>query len=394
MIKRILLSALIALSLSGYLLSQTPANGFQFTTVKENKITPVKNQNRSGTCWSFSGVGFLESELIRMGKPVLDLSEMFIVHNCYLGKAEKYVRLHGNLTFAGGGSFHDVLETIREAGMVPESEMKGLNYGETMHVHGEMDEAAASYVKSIVGNKNSKLSPAWKEGFRGIIEAYLGEAPQKFNFEGKEYTPQSFAKFLDLNPDNYVSLTSYTHHPFYGTFALEIPDNWRWGHSYNLPLDEFMQVFDYAIEKGYTIAWGADVSEQGFKNSLARVPAIDPVNLTGSDRARWEGLSEAQKEAEAKKKEENPNAEKVVTQEIRQEAFDNYQTTDDHGMQIYGIAKDQHGTKYYMVKNSWGESGPYKGLLYASETFVKYKTMNIVLHKDALPKEIQKKLGL
>ena len=375
------------------LMSAQNSEGFQFTTVKENKITPVKNQNRSGTCWSFSGIAFLESELIRMGKPEMDLSEMLVVHNNYNVQAERYVRLHGNLNFGPGGSFHDVIETIREVGMVPDSEMTGLNYGEDLHVHGELDELTHAYVKAAAANKNGKLSPVWKLGYTGILDAYLGKIPEKFTYEGKEYTPRTFAdNFLGLNPDNYVSLTSYTHHPFYSMFPIEVPDNWRWALSYNLPIDEFMEVFDYAIDKGYTIAWASDVSERGFRNGIARVPDIDVESLSGSDRARWEGLTNSEKEAEALKNMQNPGYEKAINQEVRQQAYDNHQTTDDHGMQIYGIAKDQTGTKYYMVKNSWGTSGPYNGIWYASEQFVKYKTMNIVVHKDAIPKAISRKL--
>lgn len=370
-------------------------DGYQFTTVKEVKISPVKNQNRTGTCWCFSGLGFLESELLRMGKGEYDLSEMFIVNHSYKDKADKYVRLHGYLNFAQGGSFGDVLYAAKHYGLVPESVMNGLNYGENMHVHGEMESAAANYLKAIIKNPNRKLSTAWKKGFDGIIDAYLGELPEKFTYNGKEYTPKSFAEELGLNIDDYVSLTSFTHHPFYSTFPIEVQDNWRWDLSYNLPLNELMQVFDNAINNGYPIAWASDVSEKGFsRNGVAVAADIESMERSGSDQDRWLGLSQTQKDQEIKKMLEKPCQEIKVTQELRQEEYDNYKTTDDHGMLIYGIAKDQTGKKFYMVKNSWGTDNKYKGTWYASETFVAFKTMNIVVHKNAIPKEIRAKLGI
>lgn len=370
-------------------------DGYQFTTVKEVKISPVKNQNRTGTCWCFSGLGFLESELLRMGKGEYDLSEMFIVNHSYKDKADKYVRLHGYLNFAQGGSFGDVLYAAKHYGLVPESVMNGLNYGENMHVHGEMESAAANYLEAIIKNPNRKLSTAWKKGFDGIIDAYLGEIPEKFSYNGKEYTPKSFAEELGLNIDDYVSLTSFTHHPFYSTFPIEVQDNWRWDLSYNLPIDELMQVFDNAINNGYSIAWASDVSEKGFsRNGVAVAADIESMERSGSDQDRWLGLSQTQKDQEIKKMLEKPCQEIKVTQELRQEEYDNYKTTDDHGMLIYGIAKDQTGKKFYMVKNSWGTDSKYKGTWYASETFVAFKTMNIVVHKNAIPKEIRAKLGI
>lgn len=370
-------------------------DGYQFTTVKEVKISPVKNQNRTGTCWCFSGLGFLESELLRMGKGEYDLSEMFIVNHSYKDKADKYVRLHGYLNFAQGGSFGDVLYAAKHYGLVPESVMNGLNYGENMHVHGEMESAAANYLEAIIKNPNRKLSTAWKKGFDGIIDAYLGEIPEKFTYNGKEYTPKSFAEELGLNIDDYVSLTSFTHHPFYSTFPIEVQDNWRWDLSYNLPIDELMQVFDNAINNGYSIAWASDVSEKGFsRNGVAVAADIESMERSGSDQDRWLGLSQTQKDQEIKKMLEKPCQEIKVTQELRQEEYDNYKTTDDHGMLIYGIAKDQTGKKFYMVKNSWGTDNKYKGTWYASETFVAFKTMNIVVHKNAIPKEIRAKLGI
>ena len=368
---------------------------YVFTPVKELKVTPVKNQNRTGTCWSFSGLGFLEAELIRQGKGEFDLSEMFIVGHSYKDKADKYVRLHGKLNFGQGGSFEDVLYVTKHYGAVPESVMNGLQYGEDMHVHGEMEAIAYNYVNAVVKNNNGKLSTSWKKGYDAVIDSYLGEVPEKFTYNGKEYTPQTFAKELGLNIDDYVSLTSYTHHPFYSEFPLEIEDNWRWANSYNLPLDEFMAVFENAINTGYSIAWGSDVSEKGFtRNGIAVVPDIKAIETSGSDQDKWVGLSKTEKDNEIKKLIEKPCQEIAVTQAMRQEAYDNYQTTDDDGMIIYGIAKDQTGKKFYMVKNSWGTDNKYQGTWYASEAFVAYKTMNIIVHKDALPKTIAKKLGL
>ena len=374
---------------------KTENEGYVFTTVKELKITPVKNQNRTGTCWCFSTLGFLESELLRMGKGEYDLSEMFIVSKNYKDKAEKFVRLHGELNYAQGGSFEDVLQAWKDYGIVPESVMNGLQYGEDMHVHNELESASRAYLDQIIKNPNRKLSTAWKKGFDGIIDAYLGTAPEKFTYNGKEYTPKSFAAELGINPDDYVSLTSYTHHPFYSEFAIEVQDNWRWATSYNLPIDELMQVFENAINTGYTIAWGADVSEKGFtRNGIGVIPDIESMERSGSDQDRWLGLSTSEKDAEIKKMMEKPCKELEITQEMRQEAYDNYETTDDHGMQIYGIAKDQTGKKFYMIKNSWGTDNKYKGTWYISENFVKYKTMNIVVHKDALPLAIKDKLHI
>lgn len=367
--------------------------GFVFTTVKENPITSVKNQNRSSTCWSFSTIGFLESELLRKGKGEFDLSEMFVVHHTMTDRAVNYVRLHGSSSFAPGGSCYDVIYCMKNYGMVPQEAMPGIMYGDSLPVHNEIDAVAGGYVDAIAKGKLTKLTPVWKEGLSAVYDTYLGKCPEQFTYKGKTYSPKSFAAELGLNPDDYVSLTSYTHHPFYGKFSLEIEDNWRNGMSYNLPIDELMEVFDYAIDNGYTIAWGADVSEQGFtRDGIAVLPdAAKGAELTGSDMARWTGMTAADKKKELTSK---PLPEMNVTQEMRQVAFDNWETTDDHGMQIYGIAKDQNGKEYYMVKNSWGTNNKYKGTWYASKAYTKYKTMNIVLHKDAIPEAIAKKLGI
>lgn len=370
----------------------------EFSVVKENPITSIKNQNQAGTCWCYSSLAFIESELLRMGKGEYDFSEMFIVHNTYLDRAEKAVRTHGDVSFAQGGSFYDVIYGMEAFGLVPEAEMRpGVMYGKELSVHNELSAVSDAVVAAIAEGKHRSLQVSpdgellWKKAITAIHDIYLGERPEKFTYNGVEYTPQSFYDSLGLNADDYVSLTSYTHHPFYTSFAIEIPDNWRWAQSYNLPIDELMEVFDNAIMNGYTVAWGSDVSEAGFtRMGTAVLPEEAAGNdLQGSDMAKWLNLTE-----EEKKNTPKPTTQKWCTQEERQIAYDNWETTDDHGMLIYGIAKDQNGTEYYMVKNSWGEAGTYKGIWYASKAFVRYKTMNIIVNKNALPKDIRKKLGL
>ena len=398
--KRILICiiALAAITLQATAQEQEKKNeeGFLFTVIKENPITPVKNQSSTGTCWSFSSLGFMESELLRMGKGEYDLSEMFVVSRTYTDKADKYIRLDGALNFAQGGGFDDYLYVLRKYGMVPDEVMPGLNYGEDVHRHGELTAVLTGIVEAVKKNPNRKLSTAWKNAFQGALDAYLGKVPESFEYKGTTYTPLSFAASLGFNPDDYISITSFTHHPYYTQFALEIPDNWLWGTSFNVPIDEMMSVIDHAIMEGYTVLWASDVSEQGFgRNGIAMYPTTDPREMIGSDQARWLEMS-ATERSNAFRNLKAPVAEiKEVTQEMRQEAYDNKQTTDDHGMQIYGIAKDQNGTKYYMVKNSWGDdAGNYKGLWYVTEKFVQYKTMDIQVHKNSIPRDIKKKLNL
>ena len=374
-------------------------DGIQFTVVKENPITSIKNQNRAGTCWCYSSLAFIESELLRMGKGEYDFSEMFIVHNTYLDRADKAVRTHGDVSFAQGGSFYDVIYGMEAFGLVPEAEMRpGVMYGMELSNHNELSAVSDAVVAAIAKGKlrSLQVSPdgemLWKKAIEAIHDIYLGVRPESFTYEGVEYTPKSFYDSLGLNASDYVSLTSYTHHPFYSTFALEIPDNWRWAQSYNLPIDELMEVFDNAIMNGYTVAWGSDVSEDGFtREGTAILPDVDKASaeLDGSDMAKWLKMTEAERKSKPM-----AVAQKWVSQEERQRAYDNRETTDDHGMLIYGIAKDQKGTEYYMVKNSWGAAGTYKGIWYASKAFVRYKTMNIIVHKDAIPAEIRAKLNL
>ena len=387
-LKLFLSAAVLALAVTA-----ATAQDYQFTTVKENPITSIKNQYRSGTCWCFSALSFVESEILRTKGVEVDLSEMFVVGKSYRDRAIKYVRLDGHLNFAAGSSFGDVLHVINDYGIVPQNftEGYGFNYGTELPEHNELDAALKGYVSAIVKNPNKTLSTAWINGFDNIVEAYFGEIPETFTVDGVEYTPESYRDFLGINYDDYVNITSFTHHPFYEPFVIEVCDNWRWDTAYNLPMDEMMEVMYNAIDKGYTIAWGSDVSENGFtRNGVATMPDKNKsADLEGSDMAKWLKLSE-----EEKKNTPKPSTEKWCTQEERQLAYDNWETTDDHGMQIYGIAKDQNGTEYYMVKNSWGEAGTYKGIWYASKAFVRYKTMNIIVHKDAIPAEIRAKLNL
>ena len=393
--KSILFAALAFVGLGAF---AQDAPELKFEVVKENPITSIKNQNQAGTCWCYSSLAFIESELLRMGKGEYDFAEMYIVHNTYLDRADKAVRTHGDISFSQGGSFYDVIYGMDKFGLVPEAEMRpGVMYGKELSNHNELSAVSDAIVAAIAKGKHRSLQvspdgqPLWKKAIEAVHDIYLGERPEEFTYNGKKYTPQSFYKSLGLNAEDYISLTSYTHHPFYKPFVLEIQDNWRWAQSYNLPIDELMQVFDNAIMEGYTIAWGSDVSEKGFtRDGTAVLPdEAKGADLQGSDMARWLKLSEEEKKVTPK-----PSAEKWCTQEERQIAYDNWETTDDHGMQIYGIAKDQNGREYYMVKNSWGEAGTYKGIWYASKAFARYKTMNIVVHKNAIPKEIRKKLGI
>jgi aminopeptidase C len=329
-----------------------------------------------------------------MGKGEYDFSEMFVVSKNYTDKAQKFVRMHGTTNFGEGGSFADVLDCIRDYGLVPYQAQPGLNYGDTLPKMSEMDQLLRTYVDVVIKDPNKKLSTAWLNGFNGILNAYLGECPETFTYNGKQYTPQSFVKFLGINPDDYVSITSFTHHPFYTAFPIEVPDNWRWAYSYNVPLDELMQIIDNSINKGYTVAWASDVSEKGFsRKGFAVVPDKDAKEGPGSDQSHWLGLTPAEKENRIKNL-TGPVPEKKITQEMRQEGFDDYETTDDHGMLIYGIAQDQNGTKYYMIKNSWGTDNPYKGTWYISVPFVQYKTISIVVNKNVLSKELKDKLGI
>ncbi len=395
--KKLLIILALGFVAAGAFAQQRPAIQFpdyQFTTVKANPITSIKNQYRSGTCWAFSGIGFIESEAIRINNitdslKYPDFSEFFVVSNSYYERAIKYVRLDGKLNYAIGSEGDDVLDVIRDHGIVPNDAMPGLNYGTELPVTGEMDTVLKSMVDAIVKNPNRTLSTAWKRAIQAVLDEYLGEKPETFMVNGKEYTPASYRNALKIKPEDYVSITSFTHHPFYTKFAVEVEDNWRWDQAWNLPIDEFMAVIDNAINNGYTLSWGADVSHPGFtRNGLAILVDVAATNSAGSDQERWVGKADGAPAPAIK------IVEAVPTQESRQVDFDNKTITDDHGMQIFGIARDQDGKKYYMVKNSWGETGKYKGIWYATEAYVKGQSLDVIVHKDALPKDIKAKLGI
>lgn len=373
------------------------AEGFKFTDKIVLPATGVKDQSRTGTCWSFSAISMLESEMLRLNKPSVDLSEMFIVYHAYNEKAEKYVRMHGLNNFDAGGSFHDVTNMIRKFGVVPESVYSGLNYGEEKHVHNEMDQLLKDQMTTIVKNPNKKLSTVWSEAVASVLNAYLGKVPERFEYEGKSFSPQSFARdFVGLNMDDYVEVTSFSHHPFYTKFILEVPDNWSWDGLYNVPLPELEEIIDYSLSKGYSVAWASDVSEKGFLSSnkgVAMVPVKKTTDMTDTERARWEKLTSREKEEETYKFDQ-PVPELEITQELRQIAFNDYETTDDHGMHIIGLAVDQNGKEYYKTKNSWGDYNMHDGFFYASKAYVKYKTTSIMVHKDGIPMPVRKKLNL
>jgi len=375
--------------------SQNEEKAYTFTKQVEVPVTPVKNQFKSGTCWSFAGIALIEAEVLRIKKEEVDLSDMFIVRHTFYEKAERFVRFHGKNNFGGGGAFHDVTHIIRKYGIVPNEAYTGLNYGTEKHEHGELDEVLESFANSIVKNKNKQLTTAWRNAINGILDAYFGKSPEKFNYKGKEYTPHSFTKYLGINPDDYIAITSFTHHPFYSQFVLELPDNWLHANAYNVTLSELEEIIDNALNKGYSVGWATDVSEKGFswRNGIAIIPELKIEDLGGSERSRWESLTPAEREKEMYKF-DKPITEKTITQENRQIAFDNFTTTDDHGMLITGIYTDQLGNKYYKVKNSWDVTNVYEGYLYASKAFVMYKTTNIMVHKNAIPKSIAKKLNL
>jgi bleomycin hydrolase len=368
--------------------------GYLFTVVKNLDATVVQDQNRTGTCWSFSALSFLESELIRTGKGKINLSEMFIVRMAYIDKAEKYVRMGGNLNFGQGGAFHDIPYVVKKYGIMPEEAYAGLNYGEEKHNHSEMEAMLKAVLDVVVKNPNGTLTTSWRKAFEAILDAYLGKLPENFMYQGKSYTAKTFADFTGLKMDDYAIVTSFTHHPFYESFIFEVADNWAWGSCYNVPLSEMVEVVDNSIDKGFTIAWASDVSEKGFnyREGLAVVPlSEDQIKKQGADNKHFNDAGSVKTGNIF----EGPGAEKEITQEMRQLAFDNYQSTDDHGMHITGVVKDQTGKKFYIVKNSWGvKNNDCDGFFYASESYVKYKTMNIMVHKDALPKETKKKLKL
>ena len=325
-----------------------------FTVVRENPVTPVKNQSRSGTCWAYATLAFFESEALRQTGRSYDLCEMFVANRNYMDQAAYYVRMHGHALFSEGGSADDVLDVMRHYGVCPEQAMPapGSLTGDSLANFTEFFSVLTPYVQSVVkGQKHKLLSTQWRQGCQAILDAYLGPCPERFVYEGREYTPQTFAGSLGLSLDDYVSLTSYTHHPFNTWFAIEVPYKWRAHPSYNVPLDTLMQVIDRAIDRGYCVCWGGDVSGNGFSR---------------------QGLA---------------SEETLPTQQLRQQRFDNWQSTYDHVMLIYGRARDQHGRDYYMVKNSWGGVGDYNGIWYMSRNYIALNTTYIFLNRMAIDRK-------
>ena len=368
-----------------------------FTVVKENTITSIKDQNRSGTCWAYSTLSFFESEILKKSGKTYDLCEMFVANKNYMDRATMTVRMHGDVSFSQGGSAYDVYYVLKNYGICPEDAMPlpGTMYGDSLANFNEFFDVMTPYVEKIAKSDSKKLTPAWKNGLQGIIDAYLGKCPENFNYEGKNYTPKTFAESLGLDWNDYVSITSYTHHPFWSEFAVEVQDNWRWPMSWNVPMDDMMRIIDNAVMNGYTVAWGGDVSEEGFtRKGLGIAYDTKKVqSLSGSDAAKWLRLSKTEKSNKLDSL--GINAPEITpSQELRQQRYDNWELTDDHGMLIYGIAKDQNGKEYYMVKNSWGEYGDYKGTWYMTKAFVANATMDFMVNKNAIPEDIRKKLGI
>lgn len=368
-------------------------NGKYFFTIqKDIEATEVQNQSSTGTCWSFSALSFLESELLRTGQGKHKLSEMYVVRKAYEDKAERYVRMHGNGNFSQGGAFHDIPYVIKKYGIVPQEVYQGLNYGLEKHSHSEMEAVLKGILDAVIANKQQKLTTSWKKAFGAVLDAYLGEVPETFTYNGQSYTPQGFAKSLALDMDDYMVIGSYTHHPFYQNFVLEVPDNWIWEEIENVPLEVMMNLMTNAIKNGFTIGWAADVSEKGFsfRDGLAIVPENeDALKAKGKDNFHFNDAGAIKVGTQF----DTPGKEKKITQEMRQDAFDNYLTTDDHGMHLTGLVTDQNSNEYFIVKNSWGtENNDGNGYFYASMPYVAYKTVNFMVHKDALPKSLLKKL--
>ncbi|NOU60858.1 aminopeptidase C [Marinifilum caeruleilacunae] len=364
----------------------------KFTTVTEVKTTNVKNQQSTGTCWCFATMSFIETELLRMGAPEIDLSEMYIVREAYSQKAKRYFRLHGKGNYSEGGQAHDVMNVVKTHGFVPESAYSGNEYQGDFHIHREMVKSTKAMMDEIVKNPNKKITPVWFASVNGVLDTYMGKLPETFEYEGKQVTPQKYAADLGFNTEDYIELTSYTHHPFYSKINLEIPDNWSDDLYYNVPIEELMEVMDNALNNGYSVCWDGDVSEKGFshRKGYAVLPSVKETDMSNSEISKWEDGVENKKE-----KTQNTSKEPKVSQELRQKTFDNFQTTDDHLMHLTGIVKDQDGTIYYKTKNSWADdSNKFGGYLNMSESYVKLKTVAIMVHKDAVPKQILKKLGL
>ena len=390
--KKLLISvAVFAFAIASF--AQAP--GYEFTTVVSHKATPVKDQSSTGTCWCFATTSFMESELLRMGKGEYDLSEMFIVRQKYMNQMEDNYLRRGKGNIGEGSLAHTFKNAYKQVGIVPEEAYSGLIDGNKEHNHGALSRYFKALVDANIASK--KRTPQYYALINNLFDTYLGKLPEKFTYKGKEYTPQSFTESLGLNMDDYIELTSFTHKPYYEMFSPEVPDNWENQPMYNLPLDELIETIDYALNKGYTVCWDGDVSEQGFsfKNGIAINPQVEDVkDYSTTDRARFEKMPKYERMDEVFKF-EHPYPEINVTPEIRQDGYEKFVTTDDHLMHITGIVKDQNGTKYYITKNSWGaDSNKSGGYLNMSESYVRAKTICVMVHKDSLPKELKKKLGI
>ncbi len=362
--------------------SEKSKESFKFADVVNIENTSVKNQGSSGTCWSYSANSFLESEMIRMGKKPVELSQIFSARNAYVEKGRNYVRMHGSVALGDGGAFHDVINMYRKYGAVPQSVYTGLNYGTDKNKFAEMAALIEGFLKAVVSNPNGELTPNWEKAYAAMIDAYLGQVPKTFDYNGKKYTPETFAKeVVGINADEYIEISSLQEYPYYSKFVLMVPDNWNYDQVYNVKMNELTEIIDNALKNGYSVAWAGDVSEKSFswKNGVAFVPEKKIEDMTAEEKADMFN---------------GPKKEAVVTEEMRQKAFDNYTTTDDHGMHIVGISKDQNGKEYYIVKNSWGVTNDYKGYLYMSKEFAKYKATAIMLHKKAVPSAIASKLKI
>jgi len=362
--------------------SENSKAAFTFTDIVNLEKTSVKNQGSSGTCWSYSGNSFIESEMIRMGKKPVEISQIYTARNAYIEKGRNYVRMHGAVTLGDGGAFHDVINMYKKYGAVPQLVYSGLNYGTDKNKFGEMAAIMEAVLAATVKNPNGELTPNWEKAYTAVIDSYLGEAPKSFDYNGKKYTPETFAKdVIGINADDYVEISSLQEYPYYTKFVFMVPDNWSFDQVYNVKINELTDIIDHALKTGYSVAWGGDVSEKSFswKNGVAFVPEKKFTDMSAEEKADLFN---------------GPKTELVVTEEMRQKAFDNYTTTDDHGMHIVGLSKDQNGKEYYIVKNSWGSSNDYKGYLFMTKEFVKYKTTDIMLHKGGLPSSIAKKLGI
>jgi len=373
----------VLLTFSTSLIAKKVKPAYKFKVIKKLPATSVKSQGRTGTCWIFSSISYLESEILRKGGPVTDLSEMFIARYSYIDKAKQYIYMHGMANFGPGGQFHDVTDQIRKHGIAPEKIYPAKLKGQYRHNHGELGAVLDGFLGAVLKRRGKRLTPVWMKAFAAILNVYLGTPPEKFSYKGKEYTPKEFSESVKLDPDEYIEITSYTHHPFYKKCRLEIPDNWTYNEDYyNVPIDELFEIVKNSIDKGYTFVWDADVSEKFFSK--------DRMDVSLVPEKEWDLMTKKEQKSKVKK----PIKEKIITQEMRQESFDNWTTTDDHLMHIVGTASDQNGKLYFIMKNSWGTDRKYKGYFYVSVPYFKLKTICVTVNKHSLSDEMKKKLGI